>query len=186
MIKIIDKKLIVRRIWYICLVLIIVQFLVEVFLGLEILTYDINASIITLVLVLIALLLPTYFFDYSKNKVEKKTYLVFTIIVVMFILLLYMAVFSSSKYFYFNSPYEDSKRVLVIEEKSRWTSGQSYFYERKYGIFIKRINGQINYKVGPFSTGTATIKWIDENKVQLDYIYNTKGIQKTEIIKFDE
>lgn len=182
----INKKSLIQKFWYLCLILIIFQFLMEVFWGLELLIYDVNTSFLMLLLVLMLLLLPIFFLDYNKNKIDKKTYLVFATIVAVFILLQYVFCFSSSKYFYFNSPYKDSNRVLVVEESSLWTSGDDYFYERKYMIFIKRINAHISYKTRPFSTGTANIKWLNENSVQVDYIYNTKGNYKTEIIKFDE
>lgn len=60
------------------------------------------------------------------------------------------------------------------------------FYERKNIIFINLINQSINYDGTPFSHEEATIKWLDENNVQVDYINNSRGNHKTEIIKFDE
>lgn len=122
----INKKSVIKKLWYLCLILIVVQFLIEVFLGLELLIYDFNTSFIRLLLVLMLLLLPVFFLDYDKNKVNKKTYLVFTIIITVFILLQYGVCFSSSKYFYFNSPYKNSNRVLVVEENSLLTSGDCY------------------------------------------------------------
>ncbi len=181
----VNGKAIFKKIWCLCLILIIIQIVLQVFLGLEILIYDINASIIMLILVLIVLILPTYFFDYNKNKVDKKTYLIFTTIVVMIILFHYVFYFSSDKYFYFNSPYENSKRVLIIDETSFLFSGKGYFYERKNIIFIKRINQSINYDGNPFSNGEATIKWLDENSIQVDYINNSVGHHNIEIVKLD-
>ena len=181
----VNGKSMVKKIWYLCLILIVVQFLLAVFFGLEILINDINAKIIMLVLVLIVLILPTYFFDYNKNKVDKKIYLVFTIIAVMIILFYYLFCFSSDKYFYFNSPYENSKRVLIVDETSFLFSGEGYFYERKNIIFIKRIDQSINYDGNPFSNGEATIKWLDENSIQVDYINNSVGHHNIEIVKFN-
>lgn len=183
--KRINGKSRVKRVWYLCLILIAVQFLLAAFFGLEILIYDINAKFITLVLVLIALILPACFFDYNKNKVDKKTYLVFTIIAVIIILFYYLFCFSSDKYFYFNSPYENSKRVLIVDETSILGSGTGYFYERKNIFFIKSINQSILYDGTPFSNGEATIKWLDESAVRIDYINNSVGHHNIEIVKFN-
>jgi hypothetical protein len=96
-----------------------------------------------------------------------------------------MFIFSSDKYYYFYSPYENSKRVLVVNETSILGSGTGYFYERKNIIFIKRINQSIIYDGTPFSNGEATIKCLDENSVQVDYINNSVGHHNIETVKFN-
>ncbi|WP_162138961.1 hypothetical protein [Clostridium saccharoperbutylacetonicum] len=135
---------------------------------------------------IIALLLPICFFDYNKNKVSKKTLIVFNIIIAMFILFLYAICFPSSKYFYFKSPYENNKRVLIVNETYFLGSGTGYFYERKNIIFIKCMNQSINYDSTPFSNREVKVKWLDEKNVQIDYINNSVGHHETELIKFDE
>ncbi|MBU3090927.1 hypothetical protein KPL35_02400 [Clostridium sp. CF011] len=105
----------------------------------------------------------------------------------MFIIFLYMLIFSTNKYFYFQTPYKNSGKTLVAEETTCLMSGSSNFYEQKYVIFIKPLNESISTDdvVRPFSNDQYKIEWLDENRVQIDYIYNPRGIQKSDIISFN-
>ncbi|MBU3181881.1 hypothetical protein KPL38_12185 [Clostridium psychrophilum] len=102
------------------------------------------------------------------------------------IIFLYMFGFSGNKYFYFQNPYKNNSRILVAEETSWLLSGSTSFYERKYGIFIKPINQSITTDDGyrPFSNDEYKIKWLDEDRMQLDYGYGSMNIWKTDIISF--
>lgn len=179
----IDTKLEVKMIWKLFSILLIFQVVIEKTWGLKLLILGINANFIKLILFLILLLSPIYFFDYDKDMEIKKIYRVISIISVIPILLLYTLTLSGDKYFYFKAPYEHSYRELIVEE----TAVSSNFYERKYIIFIKPIDGGILTDNGyrPFSTDTAEVKWLDENSVKLDYAFSSRGIYKTEIIRFN-
>lgn len=159
--------------------------MIERFLGLKLLVFDIDANFIKLLLALIFLFLLVFFIDYKKYKIRKIIFIVLAIIFALYISLMYLFCFCHS-YFSYYSPYENSKRELVVEETTFLGSGKSCFYERKYIIFIKKIHGEISYDVAPiFSSERATIKWLDENSVQVDYINNSMGHRNTEIVKFN-
>jgi len=176
----------VKRFWILSLIFITIQILIEKVWRLKLLILGVNGNGIKLVLLLILLISPICFFNYNENMGVKKTYRVISIMCVLPILFVYMFLFAGDKYFYFTSPYEHSKRVLIAEESAILFSGSSSFYERKYVIFIKPINGYITTDDGfrPFSCDAFTLKWLDENSVQLDYSYGSNFITKTEIIRF--
>lgn len=180
-----NKKSMLKKIWIICLIFIIIQILIEKFFQLKLLIMAIPANSINLILILILLLLPNCFLNNDKHNLIKKLYKVISIILVVPILLVYILILSIDKNFYFTSPYELNKRVLIVEETDFSMGVKSSFYERKYGIFIKPIGEDIITDKRPFSSNTATIKWIDENSVQLDHIYNSNDTSKTYIIKFN-
>ena len=179
----INSKLEVKMIWSFFSILLLFQVVIEKTLGVKLFILGINANFIKLILFLILLLSPIYFFDYEKDMEMKKIYRVISIMSVIPMLLLYALTLSGDKCFYFKAPYEHSYRELIVEE----TAGSSSFYERKYIIFIKPIDGYILTDNGyrPFSTDTAEVKWLDENSVKLDYAFSSRGGYKTEIIRFN-
>ncbi|WP_238899983.1 hypothetical protein [Clostridium sp. YIM B02500] len=179
----VNRKSIIKIIWTVSLVFLIIQVWIEKFLGLKLLLFSIDANFIKLLIILFLLLSPIISFNYKKHKVIKIIYLVLAVICSIYISIIYLFAFSSDVCFYSRSPY-DSKRELVIEETSFLMGGAGYFYERKYIIFMKQIHGTITYEVPPsFSRGEATIKWLDENTVQVDYINNSSGHHDIEIVK---
>ncbi|WP_297430705.1 hypothetical protein [Clostridium sp.] len=181
-----NKKSIIKIIWVVSLLFLIIQILIEGFLGLKLLIFSIDANLIKLVLVLFLLLSPIFLFNYKRFKAIKVIYIVLAIIFAIYASFMYLFCFSADICFYSYSPYENSKRELVVEETSFLMGGSGYFYERKYIIFMKQIHGTISYESPPsFTRGEATIKWLDENTVQVDYINNSKSHHDTEIVKFD-
>ncbi|WAG69692.1 hypothetical protein [Clostridium sp. CF011] len=176
-----------KMVWSLSLVLLILQFLIEHFWGLQLLILGLNANFIRLILSLNLLVSPIYFFNYNKYKLLKKIYGILSVICSIFIIFLYMLIFSTNKYFYFQTPYKNSGKTLVAEETTCLMSGSSNFYEQKYVIFIKPLNESISTDdvVRPFSNDQYKIEWLDENRVQIDYIYNPRGIQKSDIISFN-
>ncbi|MDU6294859.1 hypothetical protein [Clostridium celatum] len=112
--------------------------------------------------------------------------LIYTITMVLIIaisMFIYMFLFSGNKYFTFKSPQRTND--LVIEEKSFLLSGISTFYEKKFGVFIKPLDIEINIDDGfrPFSTDSYEINWIDEDTVNVRYNYGNEDVWKSEVIK---
>ena len=183
----IKSKSKVKMVWSISLIILILQFLIEHFWGLQLLILSLNANFIRLILIFNLLVSPIYFFNYNKYKLLKKIYGILSVICSIFIIYLYMFMLSGNKYFYFQTPYKSNSRNLIVEETSWLLSGDSNFYERKYGLFIKSLNQSISTDDGfrPFSTDQYEIKWLDENRVQVDYEYGSMNIWKTDIISFN-
>lgn len=183
----INGKSKLKMIWNLSLIFLIIQISIEKIWGLYLLIFGMNANLIKLIFFIIVLLLPICFFNYNKNRVIKMIYVFLSVMLVVINLFNYLFFLSEAKYFYFYSPYEHINRVLIAEEKAFLLAGNISFYERKYGIFIKPLNKYIRTDDGyrPFSNNAVTLKWLDENSVQLDYKFGSEGITKTEIIRFN-
>ena len=65
-------------------------------------------------------------------------------------------------------------------------SGWSDVYEKKYGIFIKQIEGEISNDDGfrPFSSGAYTLQWKNDDTVIINYSFGSGDVWKTEEINF--
>ena len=112
----INSKLEVKMIWSFFSILLLFQVVIEKTLGVKLFILGINANFIKLILFLILLLSPIYFFDYEKDMEMKKIYRVISIMSVIPMLLLYALTLSGDKCFYFKAPYEHSYRELIVEE----------------------------------------------------------------------
>lgn len=181
-----NEKSIIKIIWIISLLVLIIQVLIERFLNLKLLVFSVDANLIKLLLILFLFFSPIFFLNFNKFKMRKIIYIIFVIIFTIYSSFIYMVCYSADAYYYSDSPYENSNRELIVEESSVLGSGEGHFYERKYMIFIKKLDGGIVYNFEPyFSDGTSTIKWLDENRVQVDYINNRIGHHATEIVVFN-
>lgn len=176
------KSLIIKKIWIISLVLLVLQWSIENFMGLELLIFGLNSNVVRAVLAIILLLTPIYIIGSKKNKILTGVYSIFAVIAIV-TMVIYGVFSMEDKYYYLHSA--DNKRTLVVEEISVLSYGQSNFYEKKYGIFIKSLNNVITTDNGyrPFSNKEYKVNWVDENTLQIDYDYDSKGVWKSEIIK---
>ena len=185
--KINNIKLKIRNVW-ICLLGILVT-IKCIFspLGIKVLILKISPSFINLILFLVVLISPVIFWKPEKSNFMwiKLAYNVIATIIVLATILLYPIFYSENKYFMFKSP--NGNRNLIVEEKSFLLSGSSYFYEKKFGIFIKSLDKGISTDDGyrPFSDNQYKLTWIDNSTVKLEYDYGSMGIWKSEIIDLD-
>lgn len=168
------------------IMLILIQSCFEYYGGLILLIGGINGGFISLILILTLMFLPVAKFKKSEDKVVRVTrsiYTIIAIIVAMVMLFFYMLLFSEKKYFYFDNP--DKTRTLVAEETSFLLSGETNFYERKYGIFIKYTGKSIGTDDGyrPFSNNEYGVVWNDNTTVCINYNFGSNGIWKSEVVK---
>lgn len=182
-----DKfNLILKRIWLaILLVFIVIIFILNP-KGIKILLFNISPNFINLVLFLGIIIYPIIFWIPKKREVKwlKIAYNIIAPIVIVFSIIIYLFFFSEIKYFNFKSP--NGNRTLVVEEDSFLLSGRSYFYEKKFGIFIKFLNKEISTDDGfrPFSTNSYQLIWEDRDTAKIDYDFGSSGVWKSEIINF--
>lgn len=167
-------------------ILLLIQSCFEYYGGLMLLIFDFNGDFIRLILTLTLMFLPILKIKPSKDKVERiarAAYTIVAIIVAMILLFFYMLLFSEKEYFYFHNP--DKTRTLVAEETSFLLSGETNFYERKHGIFIKYTGKSIGTDDGyrPFSNNQYEIVWQDSSTACINYDFGSAGIWKKEIVK---
>lgn len=180
--KINKENLNVKIVWLVALVLLGLQSILERFAGLQLFMGGIDAKLVKSILIVILVLAPIFILRSKKNKALKLVYGIFAFIMVGTIFI--SVVFSQKdKYYYLQSP--DGKRTLVVEEASVLSYGQSNFYEKKYGVFIKSLNSVIITEDGyrPFSNNKYKVTWKEDNTVQIDYAYGESNVWKTETIK---
>ena len=164
-----DKNIkgIIKNIWIISIVLLLVNMFVLFQLGLKILILRISPNFINYILFLLVLICPIFFWNPIRKKVVwiKISYNIIATIIILLSLLSYLFFYSEYKYFTFDSPCKNN--TLIIEENSFLLSGNSNFYERKFGIFIKSLNKSISTDDGfrPFSNSKYRIEWVDDNTV---------------------
>ena len=184
-----DKNIkgIIKNIWIISIVLLLVNMFVLFQLGLKILILRISPNFINYILFLLVLICPIFFWNPIRKKVVwiKISYNIIATIIILLSLLSYLFFYSEYKYFTFDSPCKNN--TLIIEENSFLLSGNSNFYERKFGIFIKSLNKSISTDDGfrPFSNDQYRIEWIDDTTVKLEYDFGSNGIWKSETIYLD-
>lgn len=180
-------KLIIKIIWIISIVLLVVERFVLYPLGLKILILNINPTFINYILFILLLVCPIFFWNFIREKFTwiKIFYNITAIVLILLSLLIYLFSYSEYKYFAFDSP--SKNRTLIVEEKSILLFGNSSFYERKFGVFIKSLDKSISTDDGfrPFSNNKYEIEWIDDTTVKLKYDFGSMGIWKSEIIHLD-
>ena len=133
---------------------------------------------------MLILILPMIFFDYVNKTLIKVIYNLTIVVLIPIIIFGYIILYSEYRYFTFKSP--NKLNTLVVEEKTFLLSGWSDVYEKKYGIFIKQIDGEISTDDGfrPFSNEAYKLQWIDENTVIVNYSFGSEGVWKSEVINF--
>lgn len=167
-------------------ILLLIQSCFEYYGRLMLLIFDFNGDFIRLILVLTLMFLPILKIKPSKDKVERiarAAYTIVAIIIAIVLLFFYMLFFSGKKYFYFDNP--DKTRTLVAEETSFLLSGETNFYERKHGIFIKYTGKEIGTDDGyrPFSNNQYEIVWQDNSTVCINYDFGSGGSWRSEVVK---
>lgn len=180
-------KLIIKKIWIIYIVLLVVNMFILFQLGLKILILRISPNFINYILLLLVLICPIFFWNPIRKNVVwiKISYNIIATVIILLSLLSYLFFSSEYRYFIFDSPCKNN--TLIVEEDSFLLSGNSNFYERKFGIFIKSLNKSISTDDGfrPFSNDQYRIEWIDDTTVKLEYDFGSNGIWKSETIYLD-
>ncbi len=178
------RKRYLKYIWTIALSLEVILYLIFYFFRLKIYLFNIGPNSIVLGLLMLILILPMMFFDYVDKTLIKVIYNLAVVILIPIIIFGYIMFYSEYRYFTFKSP--NKANTLVVEEKTFLLSGWSDVYERKYGIFIKQIDGMISNDDGfrPFSSEAYTLQWKDDNTVIINYSFGSADLWKTEVIKF--
>lgn len=179
-----ERKKYLKYIWTIALSLEIILYLIFYLFRLKIYLFNISPNIIVLVLLMLILILPMIFFDYVNKTLIKVIYNLTIVVLIPIIIFGYIILYSEYRYFTFKSP--NKLNTLVVEEKTFLLSGWSDVYEKKYGIFIKQIDGEISTDDGfrPFSNEAYKLQWIDENTVIVNYSFGSEGVWKSEVINF--
>lgn len=179
-----EGKKYLQKIWLISLILETMIFLIFYLFKFKISLFNISPNIIVLVLLMFILILPMFFLDYISKTLIKVMYSVSVVIMIPIIIIVYLAFFSEYRYFTFKSP--DKDNTLVIEEKTFLLSGWCDVYEKRYGIFIKKIDGVISTDDGfrPFSNNLYTLQWKDEDTAVINYSFGSGDVWKTEVIRF--
>lgn len=171
------------------LILILLRILILILnnkFSLYIMIWKVNQDIIIAMLyVAITIIISKIILSYNNRKILK--YMV-NILAVGYIIVILFATFimnSDISYFKFKSPNKD--HTLVVEEQSFLLAGYSKFYERKYLIFIKKLDQSISTDDGykPFSSNDYKLEWIGNNSVKITYGFGSMGIKKNETIKFN-
>lgn len=179
-------KLITKKIWLIVLGIFISTIILNYFFKVKFFVFEINPNFLVYILFLISIICPIIIFDYSKEnmRVWKLIYTILAFLIIAISIFIYMLLFSENKYFTFNSL--EKTNVLVVEEKSFLFSEISTFYEKKFGVFIKPLDIEIDTDDGfrPFSNEEYKIKWIDESTVIIKYYYGNSDVWKEEKISF--
>lgn len=174
-------KKIIKVIWLISTVLFIISFI-----NIKIFIFRLNSNLVSYILFLFSLILPMMLFDYDRDWLGMKiVYNISLIAIIPISFFCYLFFASECEYFEFLSP--EKTHILVVEEKAFLFDGRSNFYEKKFGIFIKKLNCEITTDDGfrPFSNEAYEIEWIDENIVNVRYDFGNEGVWKNEIIKFE-
>ncbi|VYT71616.1 hypothetical protein [Clostridium tertium] len=183
-----NKKFLLKlkKSWFVILVLFILIRCILNPQGIKVLLFNISPNFINLILFLGILIFPIIFWVPEKREVKwiKISYNIIASIIMVLSLIIYVFLFSEIKYFNFTSP--NGNRTLVVEEDSFLLSGRSYFYEKKFGIFIKSLSKEISTDDGfrPFSTDSYRLTWKDEDTVKIEYDFGSAGIWKNERIDF--
>lgn len=180
--KINKENLNIKIVWLVALALLGLQSVLERFAGLVLFMGGIDSKIVKSILIVILVVAPIFILRAKKNKALKLVYGIFVFIMVATIFISVM--FSQKdKYYYLQSP--DGKRTLVVEEASVLSYGQSNFYEKKHGVFIKSLNRVITTEEGyrPFSNNKYKVTWKEDNTVEIEYASGENNVWKTEIIK---
>ncbi|CAM2077050.1 MAG: hypothetical protein NSGCLCUN01_01238 [uncultured Clostridium sp.] len=178
------RKKYLKYIWIIALSLEVILYLIFHLFRLKICLFNIGPSIIVLGLLMLILILPIMFFDYVNKTLIKVIYNLVVVILIPIIIFAYIMLYSEYRYFTFKSP--NKSNTLVVEEKTFLLSGWSDVYEKKYGIFIKQIEGEISNDDGfrPFSSGAYTLQWKNDDTVIIGYSFGSGDVWKTEEINF--
>ena len=173
-----------KYIWTIALSLEVIIYLIFYFFRLKIYLFNISPNIIVLGLLMLILILPMMFFDYVNKTLIKVIYNLAVVILIPIIIFGYIMLYSEYRYFTFKSP--NKANTLIVEEKTFLLSGWSDVYEKKYGIFIKQIEGEISNDDGfrPFSSGAYTLQWKSDDTVIINYSFDSGDVWKTEEINF--
>ncbi|WP_297713096.1 hypothetical protein [Clostridium sp.] len=178
------RKKYLKYIWTIALSLEVILYLIFYLFRLKICLFNIGPNIIVLGLLMLILILPMMFFDYNNKTLVKVIYNLAIVILTPMIIFGYIMLYSEYRYFTFKSP--NKVNTLVVEEKTFLLSGWSDVYEKKYGIFIKQIEGEISNDDGfrPFSNEAYKLQWINENTVIINYSFGLGGGWESEVINF--
>lgn len=178
------RKKYLKYIWTIALSLEVILYLIFYFFRLKICLFNIGPNIIVLGLLMLILILPMMFFDYVNKTLIKVIYNLTIVVLIPIIIFGYIMLYSEYRYFTFKSP--NKLNTLVVEEKTFLLSGWSDVYEKKYGIFIKQIDGEISTDDGfrPFSNETYKLQWSNENTVIVNYSFGSEEVWKSEVINF--
>ena len=133
---------------------------------------------------MLILILPMMFFDYVNKTLIKVIYNLTIVVLIPIIIFGYIMLYSEYRYFTFKSP--NKLNTLVIEEKTFLLSAWSDVYEKKYGIFIKQIDGEISTDDGlrSFLNKTYKLQWSNENTVIVNYRFGSEEVWKSEVINF--
>lgn len=140
--------------------------------GLQLFIFGLNPYFLWLILLIILILSPLFYSTPSPAKkyiIIKVIYAIFATIIILSGIFFYLMGFSDAKYFSFKNP--SGNKTLVVSERSILLSGNSIFYVKKYGIFIKDINQSISTDDGfrPFSTNHYSIEWADDSTAIIRY-----------------
>lgn len=161
-------------------IFLLLQGILEFGFGLSLFVFGLNPNFIRLILIIVLIIFPL--FDGTpattkQDKINRILYTVFATILILGGVFFYMLGFSDDKYFSFKNP--SGNKTLVVSERSAWFYGNSTFYVRKYGIFIKDINQSIGTDDGfrPFSTNQYSIEWIDDYNAVINYDFGGSGSQ---------
>ena len=180
-----ESKFIIKKIWLISIIIFITVIILSCFFKIKFFIFGINPNFLYYILFLISIICPIVFFCCEKEDMllGKLIYTITMVLIIAISMFIYMFLFSGNKYFTFKSTQRTND--LVIEEKSFLLSGISTFYEKKFGVFIKPLDIEINIDDGfrPFSTDSYEINWIDEDTVNVRYNYGNEDVWKSEIIK---
>lgn len=161
-------------------IFLVLQGILEFGFGLSLFVFRLNPNLIRLILIIVLILFPLFDGTPVPDKQIKRDrvlYSVFSTIIILIGILFYMLVFSDDKYFSFKNP--SGNKTLVVSERSAWFYGNSTFYVKKYGIFIKDINQSIGTDDGfrPFSTNQYSIEWTDDYNAVINYDFGGGGSQ---------
>ena len=186
--KIIGIKIKSMRVLLVVLILIrIIMFLLNYGFDIYILIFTINKGVVALLLDITIVLIGTLILNLNKTKMWKR-YVINSLagICIVLLMFVFLLVHSDKDYFYFESP--NKSNTLVVEEASFLLSGWCNLYERKAGIFIKKLEGQIltDDGFGPFSSNRYELTWIDNDTVEISYDFGSgAGEYQDILIKFD-
>lgn len=174
--------------WIAIVIFLFIQSWFEYYGGLILLISDVNSGCIRFVLILTIIFLPIVGLEESGDmelRTVRKIYTVLAIIIAICITFFYMLLFSEKEYFYFQNP--DGSRTLVAEETSFLLSGETKFYEKEYGIFIKYTGKSILTDDGyrPFSNNEYGVVWKDNSTVAINYNFGSNGIWKTAVVELE-
>lgn len=162
-------KVTAKKIWLGALIVLIFIIIIEKNTGLKLVVGGIDGRFILLVLGILTIGLPMYFFDYSKEKEIKIAFNILACLIIAVSIFFYVLFLSEIEYFYFKSP--DKKRTLVVEEVAGFRSANCFFYENKHGVFIKPLNKStdMNEPHRPFTSKEYKMNWINNNTVKIEY-----------------